>query len=120
MTATAAASQQQATASSAGMSVSDLKSELVRVALEFRAAQEQSWEAEGVAAKGEFTLGREGSDVSVAQPDERFKSPLAAESLTNVDLAADGLLAQLRSEMISIIEKLAVLNPTPTPFVGWR
>jgi len=75
--------------------------------------------ADGVAT-AEAAAADESGGASVLQPNERFKSPLAAESLTNVDLAADGPLATLRGEIIEVIEALAERNPTPQPFEGWR
>ena len=99
------------------IATADLKKQLVRKALDFRAAQEQRWEQEEAGALT-LTLGREASDVT--QTDERIKSPLAAEGFGNVEVATDARLGSLRNETISLVEDLSSRSPTLKPFKGWR
>jgi len=81
----------------------DLKQRLVDSAQEFRAAQEALWQQQRL------------SDSTGSNDDSR---PLVAESVANIDVTDESLLA-LRNATIRCIQQLAACNPTAAPFEGW-
>jgi hypothetical protein len=80
-----------------GLSVAELKRQLLQSAAEFKAAQEARWAAEAEPAKSAL---------------------LGAESLANI--RADSACEELRERTIDLIEALAAQNPTASPFAKWR
>jgi hypothetical protein len=74
-----------------------IKAALISTASAFKQAQEAKWEAE--AAENTF-----------AQADDTGRGD---------ELSGDGELGRLRNETVSLIEELALLNPTPVPLAGW-
>ena len=101
-----------------GISTAELKCQLIDSTARFREAQQERWAQEEADSEATFQLGREGDDVS--QPDERIRSPLAAEGFGNVEIGLDRRLNELRDETIELMGSLATRNPTPKPFDGWR
>lgn len=103
-------------------SVDDLKERLLASARAFKDAQEAKWESEEASESTFATSGDVGAatkDLS-EQVDERLASPLKAEGFGNVELGYDETLGRLRNETVALIEEIALLNPTPVPFDGWR
>lgn len=102
----------------------EAKVELVQLCQLFRAKQEEMWEAmakeEEAAEPSARAKGGKAKAKGPAASAAQSPSLLEAESFASQRIQLSDELATLRSQTVEAIQRLAALNPTQRPNLGWR